>query len=157
MAWVSWSRKSTPDPKRDRGCLGIDLNASRARAAMGNASRGRIVLLDDPNPDLPLAISMEKRSLEVGRAGVALSRRMPHFVCSGYLQYLGQVQEWKGGRHALDAPTALAMALAKIAANCGTFDAKFLSLPAYLSHPQVTKLGAISAKSGCLEPPFCRN
>src|SRR6266487_2443455 len=63
----------------------------------------RILLLDDPHPDLPLAISLENRALQLGRAGLALARRLPHLTCTNYLPRLGQPQEWKGGRHRLDA------------------------------------------------------
>src|SRR5687768_15896388 len=98
MAWVNWSRKSASE-ENPRGSLGLELNSGRARAAAGKAGKNRIIPLDDPHPDLPLTLSLEKRALEVGRAGVALVRRLPHLTCAGFLPYLGQAHEWKGGRH----------------------------------------------------------
>jgi hypothetical protein len=142
MAWVNWSRKSTSESKRDRGCLGIDLNATRARAA----AHSRVLLLDEPHADLPMAISMEKRTLEIGRTGVDLCRRLPHLACIGHLPHLGQPHEWKGGRHRLDAAGALALAFERLRSTCAHFDMIYLGLPAYLTLPQVSKLIAIAAK-----------
>jgi hypothetical protein len=147
MAWVNWTRKSTPNGSRDRGSLGIELSASRARAATGKMARNRIVLLDDPHPDLPLAITLEKRTLEVGRSGIALCRRLPHLSCMGYLPHLGLPREWKGGRHQLDAMIALGLTFDKLRATCTPYDGAYLGLPSYLSLPQVAKVSTVAAKS----------
>jgi len=146
MAW-NWSRKQTATPAANRGCLGIDLDASRARAATGSSTRNRTHLLDDPHPDLPLAVSLEKRSLEIGRSGDNLRRRLPHLACFGYLPLLGQPHEWKGGRHQIDAGAALSLAFDRLRASTGHFDHLYLGLPAYLSLPQIAKLTAIAAAS----------
>ena len=95
MGWVNWNRKST-DSAVMRAPLGVDLNAGRARAANGRAVRNKLFPLDEPQPDLPLAISLEKRTPEVGRAAYAVCRKLPHAICAGYLPMLGQAQEWKG-------------------------------------------------------------
>lgn len=145
MAWVNWSRKSATDA--NHGSLGVELNASRVRATTCKSTRNRIVLLDNPHPDLPMAISLEKRAVEVGRAGVALCRRLPHLSCIAHLPHLGQPQEWKGGRHRLDAAIALALTFDKLRASCVGYDGVFLGLPSYMSMTQVTKLTAIAAKN----------
>jgi hypothetical protein len=147
MAWVNWSRKQALETKRNRSSLGIDLNATRARAATGAAARGQAVLLDDPHPDLPLAVSMEKRALELGRAGTALCRRLPHLACIGHLPYLGHPQEWKGGRHRIDTAMALTLVLEKLRSACSGFDSVYLGLPAYMTAPQVAKIAALATKS----------
>src|SRR5256886_15424367 len=65
------------------------LPVSRARAVAG--VRGvppRVLPLDAPHADLPLAISLEGRRPEVGRAGLALCRQSPHLVCLDFLAAL---------------------------------------------------------------------
>ncbi len=143
MGW--WrNRSANGTPHQDN--LGIDLNASRARAATGRGSRNRILLLDDPHPDLPLAISLEKRSPEMGRAGLALVRRLPHLTCTNHLPFLGQPQEWKGGRHKLDAVAAAGLLLEKLRPLCHSYENIHFALPAYLRLPQVAKLTALAAQ-----------
>src|SRR5262245_1952408 len=107
MAWVNWSRKSQ-ESSSTRGPLGVDLNAGRARAAHGRTSRTKIFPLDGGFTDLPLAITLEKRLPEVGRAAWAMSRKLPHTLCTGYLPYLGQAREWSAGRHTVNADSATA-------------------------------------------------
>jgi hypothetical protein len=143
---MGWFSSKSPHANREAGGLGIDLNATRARAATGRASRNRIVLLDDPHPDLPLAISLEHRTAEVGRAGLALVRKMPHLTCRNFLPHLGQPQEWKGGRHRLDAVAAATLALEKLLPLCGMYEGIYVALPTYLTVPQVSKLNAAAAK-----------
>src|SRR5262245_7076483 len=107
MAWANWSRKPAL-PAEAQAVAGLDLNAGRARAAYGPAAGAtpRPLLLDDPHPDLPLTISLERRSPEVGRAGFELVRRLPHLVCRDFLPVLGHAREWRAGRHHLDAAAA---------------------------------------------------
>src|SRR6476659_801352 len=97
MGWVNWSRKTT-DSGVMRAPLGVDLNAGRARAANGRVVRNKLFPLDDPHIDLPLTITLEKRTLEVGRAAHAVCRKLPHTICAAYLPMLGQAQEWRAGR-----------------------------------------------------------
>src|SRR5947209_16809606 len=76
--------------------VGLDLTAGRARAVYGPAGdAARPLPLDDPHPDLPLAISLEGRSAAVGRDGYRLVRSSPHEVCRNYLPALGQPREWR--------------------------------------------------------------
>ena len=146
MAWVNWSRKSA-ESAIDRGPLGIDLNAGRARAALGRLSKNKLFHLDDPHPDLALTISLEKRAPEVGRAALAVWRKLPHVVCAAYLPALGQSQEWKANRLALNAESATALALERLRAACAGNDIVSLALPSYLSVPQVSKLIGLAEKA----------
>ena len=136
MGWVNWNRKSS-DSGLMRAPLGVDLNAARARAANGRAVRNKLFLLDDPHSDLPLAISLEKRTPEIGRAAYAICRKLPHAICAGYLPFLGQAQEWKGGRTALTADSALALALERLRTALQGHEGVSLALPTYLSLQQV--------------------
>jgi hypothetical protein len=145
MAWVNWNRKSA-DASATREPLGVDLNAGRARAAHGRAGRNKLYPLDDPRPDLILGISLDKRTPEVGGAA-AIIRRLPHVVCTGYLPFLGQAQEWKANRHTLTADTATALALDQLRTACQSHDGVALALPTYLSLPQVGKLLVLADKA----------
>lgn len=145
MAWVNWSRKS-PDANAGRAPLGVDFNATRARAAHGKAGRNRLFPLDDPRPDLALSMSLEKRAPEVGTAAAAVSRKLPHAVCAGYLPHLGHAQEWKHGRLTLTADTAVALALDRVRTATAGHDGVGFALPTYLSLPQIAKLTTIADK-----------
>lgn len=145
---MGWWKSKTASANRESGSLGIDLNASRARAATGRSTRNRILLLDDPHPDLPLAISLEKRTAEIGRAGLALLRRLPHVTCTNFLPLTGQPHEWKHGRHHFDAIGAATLIFDKLQAQCGAYDGVYIALPSYLRVPQVTKLNAAAVKAG---------
>src|SRR5262249_38231900 len=115
MGWVNWSRKPNGDAKGEPVRLvGVDLNAGRARAAAERTAKNRLVRLDAPHPELPLAISLEKRAPEAGRAGLGLRRRLPHLAITNYLPLLGQPHEWTGGRHRLDAAAALGVVMDRL-------------------------------------------
>jgi hypothetical protein len=146
MGWVNWNRKSS-DSGIMRAPLGIDLNTGRIRAALGRAGRNKLVPLDDPHPDLPLAISLEKRTPEMGRVAHAVSRKLPHMICAGYLPMLGQAQEWRAGRHALNADTALALALERLRAAMQGHDGISLALPTYTTLQQVGRILALAERA----------
>src|ERR1700683_3454741 len=108
MGWDSRARK----PEVDTGAVvGLDLTSGRARAVHGPVvgMGPRVLSLDDPFADLPLAISLENRTAVVGRDGAALIRRLPHAVCRGYLPALGQPREWRAGRHRINPTAAVAL------------------------------------------------
>jgi hypothetical protein len=146
MAWVNWSRRA-PEVSDARGPLGVDLNAGRVRAAHGRAARNKPFFLDDPHPDLPLAISLEKRTPELGRAALAVCRKLPHTVCAAYLPLLGQSTEWKAGRQTLTVDGAVALALDRLRTVCYGHDGLSLALPAYLNLSQVVRLLALAEKA----------
>src|SRR5579885_3527270 len=98
--------------------IGLDLNAGRARAVQ--AAPGRVTELVPlaGEAELPLALSLEGRSPEVGRAGLGLIRRAPHLACANFLPCLGERHEWSAGRHRLDAAQALALVLDRLRPAC---------------------------------------
>jgi len=146
MAWVNWSRKAQ-ESDAARGPLGVDLNAGRARAAHGRPGRNKLFLLDDPRPDLPLAISLEKRTPEIGRAALASCRKLPHTICAGYLPFLGQTAEWRAGRQSLTPDGAVALALDRLRNACHGHDGFSFALPTYLSLLQVGRLHALAERA----------
>ena len=148
MAWVNWSRKPANEPGGVRGGpLGLDLSASRARAASFGPDRCRTVLLDDPHEELPLAVSLEWRNPEVGRPAVHLCRRLPHLACLGFLPQFGHPQQWRAGRHCIDAADALELTFRRLRPVCEAFDSIALALPTYLTPSQVTKLVALATRN----------
>src|SRR5262245_64531559 len=116
MGWVNWSRKSDAGTAATgTGTVGLELNAGAARAVgLGPGRPPRPLLLADPHEELPLAVSLERRHPEVGRAALGLVRRLPHLAATGFLPFLGQVREWKAGRHCLDAGALLGLAFEKL-------------------------------------------
>jgi hypothetical protein len=140
-----WSRKSQSVHDRARA-VGLDLNAGRARAeAVGGKSRP--LVLDDPDTELLLFITGERRTPEVGRAGFGVCRKLPHLVCSNFLSALGQPREWRLGRHALIAEVALGLVFDKLRGPVtAETDAIALALPAYLGPAQVTRVGITAGR-----------
>jgi hypothetical protein len=128
--------------------IGLDLNATRARAVQGPEGLTPSLLpLDGPHADLPLALSMEHRRIEVGRAGVALCRRSPHLACIHFLPHLGTNRTWAGGRHRLDVDKALGHVFDRLRSAFGSAEGVVLALPAYLGRGQVEHLGALAGKA----------
>jgi hypothetical protein len=141
-----WSRKSTPVHERSRA-VGIDLTASRARAA-AVGTRVRPVVLDDPAEELALVIAGDRRAPEPGRAGLALVRKLPHAVWSNFLPALGQSREWRSGRLALTPEAALELCFTKVRGPVAVAsEAVGLALPYYLAPAQVAKVVAAAGRA----------
>jgi hypothetical protein len=146
-----WSRKPAPPPDRSR-VVGLDLDAGRVRAAAVGGGAVRPVPLDGPADELALVVAGDRRSPEVGRAGVALLRKMPHATGSAFLPRLGQPVEFQAGRHALTPDAALELAFAKLRDPVlAESDAVGLLLPAYLAPAQVAR--AVAAATRAKLPP----
>jgi hypothetical protein len=120
--------------------IGLDVNAARARAVAAAPGQMPGVLSLGGEAELPLALSLEGRAPEAGRAGLALCRRAPHLACTNFLPYLGERREWSAGRHRLDAARALAVVLDRLRPACGDAQAVTLAVPAYLKREQVEAL-----------------
>jgi hypothetical protein len=128
--------------------VGLDLNATRARAVTAPAGAApRPLPLDGVQADLPLALSLEGKHPEVGRAGVGLCRRLPHLACLDFLTFLGEPREWTAGRHRLDAAKALGLVLERLQPACATARGLVLALPAYLTRTQVALLMPLAEKA----------
>ena len=97
--------------------------------------------------ELLLAVSLEARTLEVGRAGLLLGRRAPHLACTGFLPFLGQDREWSAGRHRLDAAQALALIFDRLSPFVSQASAIALAVPPYLTAGQVAILTQTAAKA----------
>ena len=146
MSWVTWGRKSA-DALSGRGPLGLDWNSGRVRAVYGKATKNKVFLLDDPHTDLPLGISLEKRTPEVGRAALRSARKLPHAICADYLPALGQSTEWKHGKTVLNVDAALSLALERLKAVTTGHEGFALALPSYLSVPQVTRFCLLAERA----------
>lgn len=117
--------------------VGLDLNATRARAVVGvSGAPPKPLPLDDPRPTLPAALSLQGRYAEVGRAGVALCRALPHLVCDNFLSRLGTPYEWVAGRHRLDATKALTSFLEPIRTVAASAKGVVFAVPPYLDRKQ---------------------
>lgn len=145
MALRIWSRKSE-DNSIEKGPIGLDLNSSRARAALGRGQKNKLLPLGEQHNDFPISINLDKRPAEVGPSAWAISRKLPHLICSNYLPFLGQPNEWKGNRITLNAESALALTLDKIRQLCAMADSLALALPPYLTLPQVGRLLGLAEK-----------
>src|SRR5438045_2080657 len=139
MAWGTWSRK--PDVEA-QAVVGLDLTASRARAVYGPVAGAtpRALALADKADELPLAASLEHRSPEVGAAGLALCRRVPHLACLDFLPHLGSPRVWQAGRHRLDAAAAFALVAERLRTALAGPQAVAVAVPPYLTPPQVKLL-----------------
>jgi hypothetical protein len=128
--------------------IGLDLNATRARAVGGPRPQSAAALrLDGEHFDLPLALSLEARHPVVGRAGATLCRRLPHLACLDFLPHLGAGRTWKAGRHSLDADRALGLVFEDLRRNLSGASGVALALPAYLSEPQLQLLRLLAEKA----------
>lgn len=144
-----WSRKPSQATVHDRSrVVGIDLTTSRARAVSAGGGQARPLLLDDPSEELLLHIAADRRTPEVGRAGYALCRKLPHAVCSNFLPFLARDREWRTTRHTLTADEALALAFERLApVITAESEAAALALPAYLEPGQVSRAVAIGMRT----------
>src|SRR5262249_61872532 len=122
-------------------------SASRLRAALGPAQDARPVALEGKEDELPLALSLEGRYPEVGRAGATLSRRSPHLCCTGFLPHLGEGREWAGPRVRLDAAKALALVFEHAFTRCGRHQAAAAAVPGYLYPEQLDLVRTIAGQS----------
>lgn len=132
--------------------IGLDLNATRARAIEGeqfgegpHLPRG--LALEGRERELPLAVSLEERQPRLGRAGVALCRRSPHLTCLDFLPYLGESATWEAGRHRLDAAAALALVCDQLQRRIGRADGVTAALPAYFRPAQAALLADVAQRA----------
>src|SRR5262249_7829855 len=112
--------------------IGLDLNATRARALHGTAAGPAPLALETGPAELPLAVSLQERTPVVGRAGLALARRLPHLACLDFLPHLGTPRQWCAGRHRLDAAAALGLVCQHLQPRFARATGIVLTLPAYV-------------------------
>jgi hypothetical protein len=129
--------------------LGLDLNASRLRAVSAPTCEFPVLLpLCPPLAEFPMAISLEGRAPEAGPAGERLRRRFPHLACYNFLPHLaeptGAGRKWQGARFSLDSEQALGLVLQRLQPVWFSAGAAVLSLPIYLTGPQVDLLTVLA-------------
>src|SRR5437764_232416 len=145
-----WARKSLPANKSEPEptLIGLEVNATRARAVHGPAQvLPRLLPLAGTGNELPMVLSLQGRQAEVGRAGTAICRLLPHLTCIDFLAQLGEPREWVAGRHRLDALKALALVFESFQAALGHARGIALAVPAYLTRAQVLLLPPLADKA----------
>jgi hypothetical protein len=147
---MAWARKPVPANKveLEPTLVGLDLNATRARAVHGPAQAlPRPLPLAGTAEDLPMVLSLQGRQAEVGKAGSALCRVMPHLTCGDFLAHVGEPREWVAGRHRLDALKALALVFEHVQPALAGAKGLVLAVPAYLTRAQVLLLTPLAEKA----------
>jgi hypothetical protein len=134
--------------------IGLDLNATRARAIQGESHGSGPTIpialpLDGNERELPLAVSLEERQPQVGRPGAGLCRKSPHLACLDFLPYLGDTRTWDAGRHRLDAAHAFALVCEHLQRRLGKAAGATLALPAYFTPAQAALLANLAGKARC--------
>jgi hypothetical protein len=145
-----WARKPLPAKmvEVEPTLIGLDLNATRARAVHGPArTLPRTLPLAGAAEELPMILSLQGRQAEVGRAGIALCRLMPHLTCVDFLAYLGQPRQWVAGRHHLDAVKAVALVFEHFQSALAGAGGVVLTVPAYLTRAQVLLMPPLAGKA----------
>jgi hypothetical protein len=145
-----WARKSVPANKVEpqSTLIGLDLNATRARAVHGPAQvLPRLLPLAGTADDLPMVLSLQGRQLEVGQAGAALCRLLPHLACLDFLAHVGEPREWIAGRHRLDALKALGLVFDRLRPDLAESKGVVLAVPSYLTRAQVLLLTPLAEKA----------
>ncbi len=128
--------------------VGLDLNATRARALAGPADAlPAPLLLEVDNEELPLALNLENRHAEIGSSGLSLCRRLPHLVCHDFLGHLGTDRQWSAGRQRLDASRALGLVFDHLKGLLGSAHGVALTLPAYLDAAQVDLVAGLAVRA----------
>jgi hypothetical protein len=148
MGWVNWTRKAAEPFGTSAAAVGLDLNSTRLRAMSGDAGRPpRAVPLDEPLDDLPLAVSLEQRTPEVGRAGLAIERRTPHLAVFDYLNEINLPRRWDANRHSFTAADLFSLVLNRIRPICPRSDNLTLVLPVYLTPAKVAALAQVMERN----------
>jgi hypothetical protein len=128
--------------------IGLDLNATRARALAGPLACVPVPLaLEGGQRNLPLALSLRERHVIVGQAGNAFCRESPHLVCRDFLAHLGSSRQWTAGRHCFDAGRALTAVFDHLNQRFGHAEGIVAVLPDYLTLPQITLLTQLAGKA----------
>jgi hypothetical protein len=140
-----WSRKPPPVIHDRSRLVGLDFTSSRVRGVSIGPGKTRLLHLDGNAEDLQLVVHLDRRPPEIGRAGVAILRRLPHATLSGFLPRLGQPKE---RRQPLSVEAALGLAFDKMRGPItADSEAAAAALPAYLTPPQVAKFVAAAEKA----------
>jgi hypothetical protein len=128
--------------------IGLDLNATRIRAVQADAQQVPMILpLGGQHEELPLALSLEQRTPQVGYAGTLLRRHKAHLACVDFLGHLGARKVWTGARQRLDAAQALHLVFQHLQDTVVPSRGVLAALPAYFTETQQTIVAQLAAKS----------
>jgi hypothetical protein len=129
--------------------VGLDLNASRARAVAGPSTQKlSLVRLDAERVELPLAISLEERIPRVGRAGFALTRSRSHLACLDFLPYIGTSRVWSTSEHEeFDAERALEIVFDSLNRSLGRSSGIACIMPSYLDETQTVQIYRLATQT----------
>ena len=125
--------------------LALDWNSTRLRAVQGPAGEyPTSVPLEPPSLALPLAISLEHKTPQVGSAALRRCRSAAHQVCHTFLPYLtappGQGPRWQAGRHSLDSRQACDLIWRQLHTVAANTQGVLLTVPGYLQPGQAEAL-----------------
>lgn len=128
--------------------VGLDLNASRARAVVGPAMQKlALVRLDGDQVELPLVLSLEDEPPTVGRAGLVLTRARPHQACVDFLPHLGSGRVWSAGALDVEADWALELTFGVLHRAMGKTVGVACALPAYFDEAQTVQFYRLAGQA----------
>jgi hypothetical protein len=138
MVWSAWTRKPAVAVTT---AVGLDVNSSRARAAVGLPwdPSPRALPLADLHVELPLLISFEQRTPAVGWPGYRLLRVVPHLVRRDFLNEFGALRERTAAAR-FQAADAVALLAQQLRREMPAGHAVALVTPAYLTPGQAAQL-----------------
>jgi FHA domain len=128
----------------------IELNASTLHGVIG--ARGTYPQPLAPDHDgIPLVVSLERSTPEVGHAALAVAREKAHAICRGFVPHVGLVgpkmKKWHVDRHRLDADAAMSLVCAKLQPLAKSATQMTAALPAYLSPDQAAAIHRLAKKA----------
>ncbi|HEX3316334.1 MAG TPA: FHA domain-containing protein [Gemmataceae bacterium] len=128
----------------------LELNASMLRGVAGQ--RGTYPSPLAPDQDgIPLVISLERSTPELGHAALAVAREKSHVICRGFLPHVGlagpKSRKWLVDRHRLDADAAFNLVCAKLLPQVKAVTQLTAALPAYLSPDQAAVIHRLAKKA----------
>jgi hypothetical protein len=128
--------------------IGLDLDATRARAVSGAVSQPPAPLrLTETHVELPLALNLEARQIQIGVSALRLVRRLPDFVFQDFLPHLGRQRTFRGGRHRIDAERAVTLVAEYLGRAFGRSQGAAVAVPSYLDTAQIEYLANVANKN----------
>ena len=126
--------------------IGLDMNATRARAVAGLRSQALSLLrLEGDQVELPVALSLEeKHPPQSADRGWPSRRLRPHLACLDFLPHVGAGRIWSAGAHRLDADRALSLVFEALARPLARASGVVLALPGYLDEAQLGRMHALA-------------
>lgn len=132
--------------------LGLELNASRARAVSGTVGDFPCPLpLEPPHLELVMMLSLEQAAPVVGQAGLRFARQTPHLCYRDFLASLGAPpapeRSWLGGTRKLDGAEAMTHVFRRLEPICHSCAGVVLAVPGYLNSLQAAKMRALGTQA----------